>query len=192
MNTYSVIADQGASEKLIEAMQRLSLKLAPFAILRTGGTQGIEKAIVAALSEQSLAFEEYLPWPGWNRSTSQLNQPTRLAHDLASQYYNPEGKSIWEDMKDASRNLFAKAMHVIFGYTTEEPSKFLIVYSERPGTGIVACAIAAATDAKIPVFNFAVKADLASFMKHLDKFKASVKKENEAQESALDEVIDAI
>jgi len=130
-------------------------------ILRSGAAPGADTAFEDGVS---IRKDIFLPWRGFNDSSSGLYNISEDALELASQ--NHPG---WEWLKPAVRKLMARNSYQVKGLDLDKPSKFLICWTpdgceshetrtnKTGGTGL---AISIASKEGVPVFNLKNKKSL--------------------------------
>ena len=123
-------------------------------ILRSGGADGADLAFENGVKNKK---EVYLPWRGFNNSTSKLYTVSDEALTLASE--NHPG---WKYLKEPVRKLMGRNAYQVKGKDLNRLSKFLICWTpdgcesdvtrsnKTGGTGL---AISIASKEGIPIFN---------------------------------------
>lgn len=118
-------------------------------ILRSGHAEGSDKAFEDGCIDVSGLREIYLPWKGFNGSSSHLEKPLPEAYVIA------EGVlPHWHNLTPTHRALHARDAHQVLGGDLKTPSEFLVCWT--PGGRVVggtATAIRVAVANKIPVYN---------------------------------------
>ena len=155
--TYAGIGSRKAPPDQLERMTRAAKRLASKGYtLRSGGANGADRAFEAGAGGKK---EIYLPWKGFNGSTSSFVAPTRDAVDVAAAVH-----PAWVRLSPAAQKLQARNSHQILGEDLRTPCDFVICWtpdgaeseSERTAsTGGTGQAIALASRWGVPVFNFA-------------------------------------
>jgi len=136
-------------------------------VLRSGAAPGADSAFEAGAANSEI----YLPWPGFNNSTSNLT-PTPQAHVLASQHH-----PYWDKCSLAVRKIMARNSHQVLGLNLDSPSEFLICWtpdgattSTSRTTGGTGQAIRIANHHNIPVFNLHNADALTRLQNHLSTY----------------------
>jgi len=115
-------------------------------VLRSGGASGADKAFEVHAGELK---EVYLPWEGFNSSSSPYHSPSDEAYVLAEKYH-----PAWHRLKPSVKALMARNMHQVLGLSLDSPSRFAVCYTQdgydSGGTGQ---ALRLCRDLNIPVFN---------------------------------------
>lgn len=155
--TYAGIGSRKAPPEQIDRMTRAAQRLAAMGYtLRSGAADGADKAFEAGAGEKK---EIFLPWKGFNGSTSSFVAPTRDAMDVAAAVH-----PAWARLSPAAQKLQARNSHQILGEDLRTPSDFVVCWTpdgaeaeqERTAaTGGTGQAIALASRWGVPVFNFA-------------------------------------
>jgi hypothetical protein len=142
-------------------------------ILRSGAADGADHAFeIGAQRVPAGSLEIYLPWKGFNGSTSLRYVVTEAALALAETVH-PH----WAQLKDPVRKLHARNCYQVLGETLLRPAEFLICWTpdgceselkRTRSTGGTATAIVLAQRNNIPIFNLQRKdsqARIADFLK---------------------------
>jgi len=152
---YTGIGSRETPEDILEFMRRVSSILEKKGwTVRSGGAGGADLAFEEGVIELK---EIYLPWKGFNGSTSTLSNITKEALSIASE--NHPG---WDYLKPPVRKLMARNSYQVLGYDLKTNSSFLICWTpdgcehhetRTKKTGGTGLAISIASKAGIPVFN---------------------------------------
>jgi len=131
--------------------------------LRSGGADGADLAFEAGAG---LLKEIYLPKKGFNGSTSQLYGVGLEALTLASVVH-----PAWDKCKAYARLLHARNCYQVLGSALDEPSDFLICWTENAEKrGGTRTAIVLAEQHKIPVLNLGKYKTYEQCMVAFDRF----------------------
>lgn len=118
-------------------------------ILRSGGSDGADKAFEKPVKYNSKNKEIYLPWEGFNKNDSPLFNVSESAFKIASRFH-----PYWNSLKYTSKLLIGRNVYQILGFNLNEPSDFVICWTkngeEVGGTGTT---IKIAKEYNVPVFN---------------------------------------
>lgn len=135
-------------------------------ILRSGGASGSDIAAEKGCDEVSGTKEIYLPWKGFNDSTSSLYSPSTEAFEVAK-WYHPR----WNSLSPAIRALMARNSHQVLGDDLKTPVECIVCWTPQGlSIGGTSQAIRIAEDHNIPVFNIASPKDVRQldfFLSHL-------------------------
>ena len=121
-------------------------------ILRSGAAQGADSAFEMGCDKVQGLKEIYIPWPNFN------NRFNRRIPDLVlkkeafeiAQKFHPK----WHVLSDAAKKLIARNTHQILGYDLNEPSNFVICYTDGgKGGGGTGQALRIAKHHKIPIWD---------------------------------------
>ena len=121
-------------------------------VLRSGGAVGSDLAFEAGISDPANK-EIYLPWKGFNTSTSCLYGVDEAALEMAARFH-----PAWDDCSTGARELHARNCYQVLGRDLSTPSKFLICWTKGGKmVGGTSQAMRIAVSRKIPIFNLAVE-----------------------------------
>lgn len=125
--------------------------------LRSGGANGADAAFEGGCNMASGPKEIYLPWPGFNGSSSQLCQPSLDAYAMAETFH-PN----WRALSEGGQKLMARNAHQLFGKELNEPVELVICWTLNGYlSGGTAQAIRMAQAYGIPVVNLgSIKGEL--------------------------------
>jgi len=159
---YTGIGSRSTPPEIIELMTKIAVKLEEQGwTLRSGGAGGADIAFEKGVNNLK---EIYLPWPGFNNSTSTLHNITNEAKEIAS-----ENHEAWEWLKPSIRKLMTRNVYQVLGYDLNTHSSFLICYTSdgcehdetrTQKTGGTGLAISVASKQGIPIFNLKNEASL--------------------------------
>lgn len=127
--------------------------------LRSGGADGADKAFELGADNSDTKPEIYLPWSGFNHSTSKYN-PTEYPYSEEEMLFTSRIHPKWSNCTPSTRKLHYRNTRVIIGCPQIhgerlQMSRFVICWTERGITkGGTAQAIRLAQYLKIPIFNF--------------------------------------
>lgn len=152
---YTGIGSRSTPEGILKQMTILAIHLASIGLtLRSGAADGADAAFESGAGSQK---EIFLPWRGFNSSTSQHYEVSQEALNLAGQIH-----PIFNQLKPSVQRLHARNTYQVLGKDLNTPSLFVICYtpcgSEDQSTltsksGGTATAIKLASSNSIPVFN---------------------------------------
>ncbi len=137
-------------------------------VLRSGGAEGADWAFEAGCDDGSGRKEISLPWKGFNHNRSTLILSNPIPDNIASIARNIYPH--WDYVTEPVRRLHARNVTQILGWDLNDPSAFVVCYTERPyndpkavGGTLFGIKLAEAND--IPVYNFFVRGDRERFYK---------------------------
>ena len=154
---YAGVGSRETPPDILEMMANFAYHMAgKQIILRSGHADGADKAFEMGCDLNYGRKEIYLPWPGFNDSTSEFVGPTNEAFTMASEHV-PH----WKNMRNhAARKLHARNMHQVLGYGLNSPVLFVMCWTQEGKLkGGTATAIRVAHARGIPVFNLGLGFD---------------------------------
>lgn len=129
-------------------------------ILRSGAASGADQAFENGAGD---AKEIYIPWKGFNKSTSLL-LPIPEAFSLA-ECFHPN----WKACKQYDRALHARNCHQALGANLDDPVAFVICWTSGGGAvGGTGQAMRIAADKSIRIYNLFHKADRELWEKRVE------------------------
>ena len=154
--TYSGIGSRKTPPRILDLMTKIASFMEEQGyILQSGGADGADKAFESGVKNPDMK-RIYLPWQGFNGSSSPLFEVTKAAITLAS-YFHPS----WDKLSEASRLLMARNGYQVLGEDLSVPVEMIICYTSRGkiqgGTGQ---ALRIANHFNIPVFNLHYRKDI--------------------------------
>lgn len=132
------------------------LALAGF-VGRSGAADGIDAAVEAGIDAAGGKKEIYLPWKGFNDSTSPLHEVSSEALALAATVH-----PAWGVMSQGEKKLHGRNMYQVLGKSLNAPSFLTVCWTpdgcesekeRKKDTGGTASAIVLSDRRGIPVFN---------------------------------------
>lgn len=119
-------------------------------ILRSGGADGCDLAFENGCNELNGQKEIYLPWNGFNNSTSKLVVNNNEAFEIAKKFH-PR----WEYLSQGAQRLQARNSHQVLGLDLKTPADFIMCYTkDGKGVGVTGQALRIAKHYDIPIFDF--------------------------------------
>lgn len=154
MKIYTGIGSRETSLAIIEKMSYIAQHFANLGwILRSGGADGADLAFENGCNQVNGKKEIYLPWKGFNNSTSLLYTPSQNAFILASTIH-----PAWNKLSYGAKKLHARNCHQVLGKTLDMPSDLVICWTkdgkEIGGTRTV---LILAKQYNIPIVNLALQ-----------------------------------
>lgn len=117
--------------------------------LHSGGADGADLAFERGCDSSNGAKHIYLPWPGFNNSTSTLVVSNPTAWDIASQFH-----PAWDRLSTGARKLHARNCHQTLGTDLQSPVRFIVCYTPNgSGSGGTGQALRLAKFYNIPIFD---------------------------------------
>jgi hypothetical protein len=121
--------------------------------LRSGSADGADQAFEKGAKEKK---EIFLPWKGFNDSTSTLYEIPERAFIIAEAVH-----PAWNKCNDQHRRFHARNVLQVIGKDLNDPSDFLICWTKNAMLiGGTAVAIRIAILYEVPIFNLALEEDL--------------------------------
>lgn len=155
---YAGIGSRETPAEVMTAMTDLATIVAKAGYtLRSGGADGADTAFEIGCDKVKGNKEIFIPWRGFNKSQSVLYPATPQAHKLASEIHKG-----YQYLSPAAKNLIARNMHQVLGYSLNTPVKCVVCWTKdgcediehyTTKTGGTGSAIALASTFDIPVFN---------------------------------------
>lgn len=172
MKYYAGIGSRDAPTEVLRAFENIAEQLALEGfILRSGGAKGADKAFETGCDRVGGQKEIFLPWRGFEGSTSNLVVCNNRAFEIAKRFH-PN----WYNMTFGGQKLQARNSHQVLGWDLETPSSFIICWtmngSGRGGTGQ---AIRIAKHYNIPVFDAGSYACVEKMMEELKELIYQIK-----------------
>lgn len=154
---YAGIGSRKTPPDQMVRMTRAAERLAGMGYtLRSGAASGADTAFEAGAVDRK---EIFLPWAGFNGSTSSFVAPTREAEDVAACVH-----PAWQKLSPAARKLMARNSHQVLGADLRSPVDLVVCWTEDGAeteadrgqtTGGTGQAIALASRWGVPIFNLA-------------------------------------
>lgn len=130
--------------------------------LRSGGANGADLAFERGCDICNGKKEIYLPWKNFNNNDSILFNITEEAIELARNYH-PH----WNKLSNGVKKLHARNCYQVLGMNLDNPTDFIVCWTEKSGGTQQALRIA--KDYKIPIFNLINKNWNDDIINFLDK-----------------------
>ena len=148
-NYYAGIGSRETPVKVLQLMGSIAAFLeTKHFILRSGAADGADTAFERAVVN-NLNKEVYLPWYGFNDSTSPLFTSTDEAEVLAAQIH-----PAWDKCSQGAKKLHTRNVHQVLGMDCATPCKFIVCWTPKgEAVGGTATAIRLAQAHGIPVIN---------------------------------------
>lgn len=143
---YAGIGSRQTPKEIQKIMTMVAETLATVGyILRSGGAEGADTAFEAGANSKEI----YLPWPKFNRSTSNYTDPTPRAFVLAQQFH-----PAWNRLSGPVQKLMARNAHQVLGQSLDSPVDFIICWTPKGlGEGGTGQALRMAEHYDIPVLD---------------------------------------
>lgn len=131
-------------------------------ILRSGGADGADLYFQDGSGDLN---EIYIPWKGFNGSTSELYECSDEAMEVAKKYH-PN----WGRLSQAARKLMARNCYQVLGVDLKTPVEFIVCWTANVGImGGTGQALRIAKDYGIPVYNLQKPEALQQVKNHVNQ-----------------------
>jgi hypothetical protein len=155
--TYKSFCGIGARStppEILEQMKKIAEHLATCGwILRSGGADGADLAFEIGCDKVAGKKEIYLPWKGFNNSTSELYGVTDNACFIASTIH-----PVWNKLTYGAKKLHARNVYQVLGLDLDTPAKLVIAWTPNgKEVGGTTTAFKLAKQYKIRIINLAVE-----------------------------------
>ncbi len=150
---YTGVGSRTTPEPILKLMEFIgSVMTSQGLVLRSGSSTAADRAFELGASKYANEFTKphiYLPYPGYERSSSWLSQPSQQALDGAETMI-PH----WDTLTLSQRLLEASKLHQVGGYYLNTPSRFMICWTPNGSlVPTVSTTIKAAEYLNIPILN---------------------------------------
>ena len=158
---YSGIGSRESPAEILDLMVKIGKFQAQKGyVLRSGGANGADKAFEQGCDQAKGEKEIYLPWKGFNGSSSELYLKSPelkgikdKAFELASQYH-----PAWDQLNYGAQCLMARNGMQVLGRDLNTPVEFVVCWNLGGFThGGTSQALRIAQDRKIPIFMLSKK-----------------------------------
>lgn len=156
---YAGIGSRETPPRVLEQMTEIAKQLARLNwTLRSGHADGADLAFELGSDLASGKKQIFLPWRGFNGSTSRYCVPPHEAYTLAATVH-----PAWENCSKAARALHARNCQQVLGPLLDEPSKTVLAWTKNGDlVGGTATALKLAMMRGIPVLNLGSMPPLGS------------------------------
>lgn len=159
MKYYAGIGSRQTPADVLALMSKIAAKLSKDGyVLRSGHAVGADQAFEAG----STSSEIYLPWPGFEGSTSKLCSISEAAYAMAAKFH-----PVWDMLSQGARKLHARNCYQILGYDLKTPVEFVVCWHN--GSGGTMQAVKIASHYNIPVYNLNDAETLARLVAYVNK-----------------------
>lgn len=131
---FTGIGSRNISKEETEFIHYVARKLYLYKYtLRSGGANGSDRAFESQFKKKHMK-EIYLPWQGFNNSTSDLYDLPNLAmaSKIASEFH-----PMWDNLKESVKHLHTRNVYQVLGKDLESPSEFIIFCADEDVDGNV-------------------------------------------------------
>lgn len=168
---YTGIGSRDTPHEIRNLMTELAQRLEGHGfILRSGAADGADQAFEKGVTNPDNK-EIYLPWKGFNGSTSELYTLSNQALATVNNYHPAP-----DYLNNVSIKLMARNSYQVLGQTLDKPSSFVLCWtpdgcednrSRKSITGGTGQAVSIASFKKIAIFNLKNLESLAKLKQHL-------------------------
>ena len=164
---YAGIGSRNTPEEILDVFKSIGSYLATQGmILRSGAADGADHAFEMGCDTMKGQKEIYLPWKGFNHSSSNLIVSEGKAFEIAEKYH-----PYWSNLKDGAKKLQARNSHQVLGQDLNTPASFIICYTKNgKGEGGTGQSLRIAKDYGIPIFDAGTYNTVEKFKNELWKF----------------------
>ena len=135
-------------------------------VLRSGGAPGADQAFERGCDSQLGEKEIFLPWKGFEGSTSALVVKEGPAFEIAKEYHPS-----WDRLSRGAQLLQARNSHQVLGATLKQPASFVLCWTKGgKGSGGTGQALRIATAFDIPIFDAGAYTDIGECRRELNAF----------------------
>lgn len=148
---YAGIGSRETTQEMLQHFEYIGKLLAEKGFtLRSGGAKGADSAFEKGCDKANGQKEIFLPWRGFENSTSKLYSVSNEAMKIAATYH-----PYWYNLSQGAQKLQARNSYQVLGSDLNTPSNFIICYTKGgKGSGGTGQAIRIAKANNIPVFDF--------------------------------------
>ena len=167
MKSYAGIGSRNVPKDVLNIMYLVGRFLANKGyILRSGRAKGSDQAFEKGCDERKGKKEIYLPWYGFENSTSELVIKDKRAFEIAEKFH-PR----WNSLNQGGRKLQARNSHQVLGWDLDSKCAFIVCYTkDGKGSGGTGQSIRTASHYDIPVFDFGLYRDVEQMKEEFNKF----------------------
>ena len=123
--------------------------------LRSGGAEGADKSFEKGAKEKEI----FIPWKGFENSTSSLVGASAKAIKIASKIH-----PAWDKCSKWAKVMHGRNIYQVLGLDLKSPSEFVICWTPKGEIkGGTATAIKLALEHNIPVYNFGDEDNIKEF-----------------------------
>lgn len=177
---YTGIGSRETPISYLIILRHLASKLADIGYtLRSGGANGADLACEEGCDQSEGQKEIYIPWKGFNNSSSELYAISNT-HYTVAKLFHPN----WEHLKDSVKKLHARNVSQIIGQNLDLCSAFVICYTPNgKGGGGTGQALRIAKHFDIPIFDIGAYNDVEVYVKDVLTYALAVIEANKGDEN---------
>lgn len=165
---YAGIGSRETTQEILQHFEYIASVLAKKGFtLRSGGAKGADSAFEIGCDRVKGLKEIFLPWRGFENSSSKLYNISDEAMRIAATYH-----PYWYNLSQGAQKLQARNSYQVLGYDLNTPSNFVICYTKGgKGSGGTGQAIRIAKANNIPVFDFGEEGTVERLQEFIDTMK---------------------
>lgn len=176
MTFYAGIGSRETPEDVLRWMRIYGETLAKQGFtLRSGAAPGADTAFEEGCDRVEGPKEIFLPWKGFNGSSSPLYEVSDRAMEISEKVWNNKQHPTreWKYIKRPVKLLMSRNIHQVLGRNLDEPAAFVVCWTKdgcdswekrTSKTGGTSHAIDLASTMGIPVFSFKREGDEERFL----------------------------
>lgn len=151
---YTGIGSRETPSEIIEKIEKIAEHLAKQNwILRSGGADGADLAFEKGCNKAGGIKEIYLPWRGFNNSTSELYRLAPACDKIAATIH-----PVWDKLTQGAKKLHARNVYQVLGLDLETPSNLVVTWTKNgKEVGGTATALKLARQQSIKIINLAIQ-----------------------------------
>jgi len=167
IKTYTGIGSRKTPKDILAIMVCFGATMAREGILlRSGGANGADAAFEAGCDAENGQKQIFLPWRGFNGSTSKFYTAMEEAYEIASRIH-----PAWDRCQQAAKKLHARNCHQILGPHLNEPSGVVVCWTPDGNiVGGTTTAVMLAEEHGIKVLNMAIQKDLVVIKEIIERY----------------------
>ena len=154
MKKYAGVGSRSCPLEMLDEIKHIGQVLAEAGwLLRSGNADGCDLAFEQGCDLGKGLKEIYLPWKGFNNSTSPLYTPSQDAFVLASTIH-----PAWDKLSFGAKKLHARNCHQVLGIEFDDPISCIIAWTKNgKQVGGTATALKLAQKHGIKIINLAIE-----------------------------------
>lgn len=147
---YAGIGSRETPKEVLHAMSFIAKELAEKGyLLRSGAAQGADTAFEVGCVYANGEYEIFIPWKGFNHSSSELYEQT-VGAQLIAEFIHPN----WGACTRAAKQMHSRNVHQILGQDLNTPVDFVLCWTiGGKGNGGTGQALRLAKKLNIPIID---------------------------------------
>jgi len=174
---YSGIGSREAPPAILRLMTHIaSFMESQGYILCSGGANGSDSAFEEGVTDPEMK-NIFIPWKGFNRSTSLLYSITAEAYTMAEKFHPS-----WKGLSDPVKNIMARNCYQVLGLSLDKPVDMVVCYTPHgKAEGGTGQALRIASYYSVPIFNLYYTKDIDKILSWIKDGKISLIKKLEIE-----------